>query len=67
MFTIRIVPEVVPAAWEHKPYRVERRKQGRGGEPLIRIHRFAGRHGFTCSAWYTDWDRPFAGERLGAC
>lgn len=53
-------------ARQRAPFRVEHRKRGEGGEPLIRVYRDHGRFGFARSAWYTDWNRPFAGERRGA-
>lgn len=48
-----------------EPYRVEQRRTLSTGEPLVRVRRNHGSSGFTCSAWYTDWNRSFAGERLG--
>jgi hypothetical protein len=71
MFSLIIIPEPpagarVEADAYRRPYRIEQSRTLASGEPLIRVRRDHGRHGFTCSAWYCDWNRPYAGQRTGA-
>jgi len=64
MLPLTIIPEA--GASYRRPFRVEQRRVLSTGEPQVRVRRDHGPHGFTCSAWYADWNRPFAGQRTGA-